>query len=414
MTSESNRSGPSRADLLRQKRQHADQQRANAARPQPSGRPQPVGRIQPSGRPQPSSGQPANRNSGVTSHAIPNPLRQSVRPQPVSRNGAPAPRSTPPVRVSTTTVRRTTPYAFPNAQATRTAPARKLHYARGANGVEVRLPALPALQFNWQMASAFLAFALLILVIMLTSLDTFHVSSVQLKGNQRVSAADVQTAVFATSHSIFTLDRSATIAAVQAAFPEFSKIDLRVGLPNSVSLSVTERQPILAWVTKDQTLWISADGVIMPARGDASSVLQVKSSAGIPTLSASADSTPADTAAAAATPAAPATDTSAAASTAAVAPAAPTGLQYIDPQVLQAAISLSAQMPSGGSLVYDPVSGMGWSDPKGWQVYFGVDLSNIAAKQAEYQAIVQRLTDLGIKPSLISVALLDAPYYRTE
>jgi hypothetical protein len=315
-----------------------------------------------------------------------------------------------------TTYRRTSPYATPNLGGTRpAAPARKLHYARGANGVEVRMPALPSIQFNWQTASIFIAFALLLLVLLMTNLDTFHVSTVDLVGAQRVSSTDVTPVVADVTKSIFTLDRSKTVAAVKAAFPEFSAVQLKVALPNRVILNVTERQPILAWVANDQTQWIAADGAVMPARGDGGSLVTITSSVSVPSYNPDA---PVETASDASTSAGTGTaaDTTAAAATAtaptvAAVPAAP---QFVDQQILQAAISLSAQMPSGASLVYDPVSGMGWNDPQGWQVFFGLDLSNIAFKQTEYQAILARLQALGITPSLISVAQVDSPYYRTE
>ena len=370
MTSESNHSGTSRANQLRQKRQQNSQAQKNNLRQQPA---RPLSHL----RTNPAPTQP-----------------KVSRPIPQAR--------------ANTTVRRTTSYAIPNSYATRTAPARKLHYARGANGVEVRMPALPSIQFNWQTASAFLAFSLLILVVLLTSLDTFHVSAVQLKGGQRVTAADVQTVVINANHSIFTLDRAKTIAAVQAAFPEFSKIDLKVTLPNTVVLTVSERKPILAWKDNDQIQWIAADGAVMPARGDGGTILTVHAGAAVPVVGAVSDQSA--SAAANTSAATPAVSTPVTASP----ESAPVGLQFIDPQILQAAISLSAQLPSGATLIYDPVAGIGWSDPKGWQVYFGSDLSNIAEKQVEYQAIVSRLTNLGIKPSLISVAQIDAPYFRTE
>jgi hypothetical protein len=283
-----------------------------------------------------------------------------------------------------------------------------MHYARGANGVEVRMPALPSIQFNWQTASAFLAFCLLILVILLNSLDTFRISSVQVSGNKRIAAADVTPVVVGVTRSIFTVDRSKTIDAVQDAFPEFSDIRLKVSFPNTVVLSVKERQPILAWTANGQTQWIASDGVVMPTRGDGGTLMTIDSSVAVPAASLALADSAAGTSSTDTGTVAAATDTTT------QTPAAPAALQYIDPQILQAAISLTAQLPSGATLVYDPVSGMGWNDPQGWQVYFGLDLSNVAFKQSEYQAILQRLQALGIKPILISVAHVDAPYYRTE
>jgi hypothetical protein len=87
---------------------------------------------------------------------------------------------------------------------------------------------------------------------------------------------------------------------------------------------------------------------------------------------------------------------------------------YIDPAILTAAINLSALMPSGATLVYDSVSGMGWKDPGGWKVYFGNNLADIQFKQAEYQAIMQNLEQMGIKPAMVSVEHVDSPYFRTE
>jgi hypothetical protein len=284
----------------------------------------------------------------------------------------------------------------------RTAPTRKVHYAQAGNGVEVRLPALPQVQFSAQMASVFLAIATLILVIMLTTLDTFQVKNVEVTGNSRVSAADIQTVVDGANHSIFTLDRRQTINAILTAFPELTNIHLRVGFPDTVILSVTERQPIMAWVSGDTTQWIDAQGVIMPARGDGGTLLSVKSTVAAPVLVTAADAASTDTAS---------SDTT---STTVQPVSSEPQIDYIDPAVLQTAISLGAQLPSGATLVYDPTAGMGWKDPKGWRVYFGLDLSNIQAKLVEYQAIVDRLSKLGIKPALISVEHLDAPYYRTE
>ena len=351
---ESNRSGLSRAEQIRQKRQQSSQERVSQVRQQVS---------------QPAAAQTRAK----------------------------------------TTVRRSSPYAIPNTYASRTAPVRKLHYAHGANGVEVRMPAMPTLQFNWQTASAILTFCLLVLVLLLINLDTFRVSAVQLKGSQRVSTADVQTVVVSMNRSIFTLDSQKSIAAVQSAFPEFSDIQLSVNLPGTVVLTVKERQPIIAWIANDQTQWIAKDGVVIPARGDGGTLPTIQSSVAVPAGSAAADKT--DTSS---TDSTAATDTTAVQSSENKTAAAPAALQYVDPQVFQAAISLSAQLPSGATLIYDPVSGMGWSDPQGWKVFFGLDLSNIALKEAEYQAICTRLSALGIKPNLISVAHVDAPYYRTE
>ncbi len=136
----------------------------------------------------------------------------------------------------------------------------------------------------------------------------------------------------------------------------------------------------------------------MPARGDGGSLLTIKSSVPAPVVGFNVTSSTSDT-----------TEQS----IADLAASEPK-VEYIDPQILQTAISLGAQLPEGASLVYDPIAGMGWKDSRGWKVFFGLDLSNIQIKLVEYQAIVDRLKTLGVSASLISVEHVDAPYYRTE
>ncbi len=302
-----------------------------------------------------------------------------------------------------TPARRTSPYATPSTGAYRPAATRKVYYAHAGEGVEIRMPSLPMIQMNWQIGAAAIAGIVLVLVLLLANLEVFQAKVVEVTGVQRVTAADIQAVVDNNNGSIFTLDRQKTINAIEVAFPELTHISLRVVFPNKVVLNVQERQPILAWVSGDSTQWISADGVIMPVRGDVGTLPAIQSSVSAPVFVTEAEAEAATTAAATQETA----DT--AQNSGAIVPAET--IKYIDPQILSAAISLTAHMPEGASLIYDPVSGMGFTDPRGWKAYFGLDFSNLQFKQAEYETIVDRLNKLGITPTMISVAFSDAPFY---
>lgn len=285
-------------------------------------------------------------------------------------------------------------------QPAKTQPRRKVIYRVGANGVETRLPAIPIVKFSWRWISGFLSIALLVIVLVLGTSDAFKVGSVQAAGLQRVALSDLQTVVAANTGSIFTLNREKVVEAISAAFPELKNIELEVSLPNSLKVLAQERQPILAWKTGKDVIWVDAEGVVMPVRGDAGEMLTVKAFGTPPLLK------PASTAdASEATTEPAATD---------VPVETATGPTYFHPQILAAAIQLSAVMPKGASLVYDPAAGMGWRDPGGWRVYFGNDLSNIEFKKVEYQTIMDELTKRGIKPTMVSLENEDAPYFRTD
>jgi hypothetical protein len=85
---------------------------------------------------------------------------------------------------------------------------------------------------------------------------------------------------------------------------------------------------------------------------------------------------------------------------------------YVPPQMVEALTKLYPYVPAGIPMVYDPNYGMGWQDPRGWQVFFGQNTDDIATKVLAYQAIVDKLELEGRQPTLISIAYLDAPILK--
>jgi cell division protein FtsQ len=279
---------------------------------------------------------------------------------------------------------------------------RRVQYKVAANGVETRMFALPTFHFNWQWVSGILTIALIVVALVLTNLSVFQVNSLKVDGLKRLTAEDLAPVMKQYAGSIFLLDRSQVMEALSFAYPELSIKSLKTALPSTVKITVTERQPILSWTAGDSTLWVDADGVVFPPRGDAGAILYIYSNNSIPLTR----TTP--------IPTDPLNYLNIALNRAENPLTPEEALKHMDPSVIKAALDFSTQMPEGSALVYDSVSGMGWKDARGWTVYFGTTLENMAFKQVEYQAIVERLAALGINPTTISVEYADAPYYRTE
>lgn len=283
-----------------------------------------------------------------------------------------------------------------------TTPRRKVVYAAGANGTEVRLPAFPIIHFDWKMVSGAMTVVLIVSVLLLMNLPAFKINTAQVEGIQRIPAGDIVTILRNSASSIFTLDRPEAVKAIAASFPELKSVQIRTAFPAIVVVTAVERQPILAWTSGDQTLWIDQEGVVMPVRGDVGALITIQSSVTPPLTN------PIDTTQGVLDYARLALANQSAGSTSDMI------IPQMDPNVLKAAVELTAQLPEGASLVYDPVEGMGWVDPRGWKVFFGIDLSDLQTKEAEYQVIVDKLTQQGIAPVMISVEFPHAPYYRTE
>lgn len=281
-------------------------------------------------------------------------------------------------------------------------PARRKAYHVAANGVETRLPSMPRLHFSWQWVSGFMVVVTFAAVLLMLTLDVFKISQVQVVGLQRIQSADILTVVQKNTQSIFTIDRDKVVNEINLAFPELTDITLTVDMSGAIVVTAAERTPVLAWDAAETLYWFDAEGVAMTPRGDVGPLMTVNSDSSVPLTK-------------------PVTGIHSAVDFANLVlarkldPLTPEDvINTLNPEVMKAAIELNAILPSGASLVYDPISGIGWQDPRGWKVFFGLDLSNIEFKQVEYQTIVDALTAKGISPTVISVAHIDFPYYRTN
>lgn len=292
----------------------------------------------------------------------------------------------------------------PVHQSTRGNVRRQYYYNLDASGVELRLPAVPMINPGWRLISGLLVVVMLIGIFMMSSSSMFEVSSLEITGLQRLSITDVETALKINGTSALYLNPDELKAEVTALFPELTDVQVRLGLPAKVAINVRERQPIVAWQMPENIVWVDPEGVIIPARGEVPGLIALQAN-GLPELA------PLTTAAISDAP----DETSAAGMLAAMkAPVTTVEGSHLDLNLLSAALKLSAQVPEGTQMAYSTTDGLGWTDARGWKVFIGNDLADLETKLAEYETIVQQLTERGITPVMISVEHLNAPFFRTE
>lgn len=297
-------------------------------------------------------------------------------------------RSVPPV----VSRRGVSPHGTPTIQRAKSRTRRSFSLSM-ENGAELVLPSLPNIQIGWKTVSGGMAALLLVLILFFTNASVFRVSTPELIGITRVSAADMASVAGLGNTPIYTVDPAVIKAQVAQSYPFLTNIKVSVGLPANVIITAQERKPILAWEYNGPIVWVDAEGFIFESNGDVS---------GLPTVHA--DNLP---------PYTEINQTDQKDSLVAASPLAPT-VRKMDPTLLRAALQLAAFVPSGSDLAYSPTEGYGWYDPGGWKVFIGTDTSNLDVKLLVYQAINQALKERGITPSMISVAQPDAPFYRVE
>jgi hypothetical protein len=256
-----------------------------------------------------------------------------------------------------------------------------LPVARGG----VRAPAFSLAGLGTRLTSGLIALAALGLMVLMLMVPPFVFSGATLVGAQRVGVLEVNSALGLTGQSIVYAVPGQLEAKLHAAFPEFSTIKVSVGFPGSITVTVLERTPRVAWQYNSVMMWIDSDGVAFPARGTADNVVPVMAM-GVPPSQSGID----------------------------LMNPSLTARVFIAPETVLAIQSLQSYVPAGTMLIYDPEYGIGWTDPHGWKVYFGTKGSDIPLKLQVYQSIVSNLSQRGITPTLISVGYPDAPFYRVE
>ncbi len=244
----------------------------------------------------------------------------------------------------------------------------------------VRTVSIPRPRFGSRAISFLLAAVLGTALYLTYSLPLFRVAQAQITGNQMLSAQEVNSVLGVTNQPIFSLRPAELETRLRLNFPELVSAKVSVSLPNRVSVNLVERHPVIRWEQGGSYTWIAEDGVAFHPRGEMAELISVIAESA-PALSLSASD-----------------------------PLNP--VPFISTEMVQALRGLGAHVPPGMIIIYNPNYGFGWNDPRGWRVYFGTSADDVELKIRVYEAMVNSLTQRGIRPTMINVTYPTAPYYR--
>jgi hypothetical protein len=263
---------------------------------------------------------------------------------------------------------------------------RRFDIALNSQGAEMRLPSIPSLGVGWRMLSALLIGALGFAIYSLWYSPIFTIDKIDVSGMVRLTNAEINSVVDVVGKSIILVNPARLESELQEAFPGLVNISVETEVPNKVKISFVERQPVLAWQQDGQTYWIDDSGYAYAPHGDGGPRITVQGSELLST-----------------------------------APVLGETLgegkfedQYLPDGLVKTILAVSREVPENTPILYDHQHGIGWTDPRGWQVYFGSTDEDINLKLKVYEKIYRRLKKAGIIPALISVEHLHAPYYRLE
>ncbi|MBE2271091.1 MAG: FtsQ-type POTRA domain-containing protein [Anaerolinea sp.] len=236
-------------------------------------------------------------------------------------------------------------------------------------------PDRPQVQKRGQVFVSWRLFSGLVIVVMLALLgffftaDAFYVSSVAVGGLETMTANEVYELLHVDGLHLFWVD-PAVIRADLVASPTIANATVSVGFPpNMIQITIEEREPALVWEQAGVASWIDVNGRVMRQREDRPNLLRIQTD---PLVEGEL-------------------------------------IGEIDPVVVQSAIQLHDLVPTVAAFRYHPDKGLGYNDPRGWEVWFGVGL-DMQQKILIYNAIVADNAAQGIVPNEINLVNTHRPF----
>jgi cell division septal protein FtsQ len=283
------------------------------------------------------------------------------------------------------TERVTQSYVVPKPRRTAKKNGRRFNVAFGVSDIQLHRRGIqvPRLQASWRMTSALIAVLLGVVIYFVLTLPYFHVSTATVLGNNRLTSEEINAVLGVTGQSIFTVRPDEVAARLRMNYPDLALVQVKVYLPNHVYVTVSERMPVIFWQQDNGYTWIDAEGVAFRPSGIVEGLVPV---IGLTTPPAGA------------------------------VPEEGSLLPqpYMQKELVKAILVLAPNVPADSTMIFDPASGLGWTDSRGWKVFFGTGMQDMPLKIRVYQSLVASLVERGITPEFISVAYADAPYYRAS
>ena len=242
---------------------------------------------------------------------------------------------------------------------------------------------LPRVQIRvgWRLLSFFLLAIFGVAIYFAWTLPLFRVPAATLSGNQMLTAEEIESVLRLNGSPVYFVVPANVENALRLNFPEITSANVTVDLPNKVTATIVERQPIIRWEQSGSYAWVDAEGVIFRPRGERSDLVVVSASGSPPAgLKSEVD---------------------------ALAP-----VPYVARPIVESIRLLAPNVPQGSVLLYDPKFGLGWVDARGWTAWFGADPDQTDMKLRVYASLVTSILERGITPTFINVAYPSAPYYR--
>lgn len=226
-----------------------------------------------------------------------------------------------------------------------------------------------------RIVSGLIIVSLSALLFLFFSADAFYVHAIGVSGLHYLTREEAFALADIADMHIFWVDPAAVRQSMLRS-PTVADADVQVGWPPvMVTIRIQERQPALVWEQAGVVTWIDVQGRVMQQREDRPDLLLIRADEAVDgPLSQN---------------------------------------MQLEVDIVTGALQLRTLYPDLTALRYHPDRGLGYTDRRGWEVWFGTG-TNMPEKMIVYDAIVANLAARGIVPREVTVADPHAPFYAVN
>jgi len=265
--------------------------------------------------------------------------------------------------------------------------------------------ATPKLHLSWRLLSGLITSLCTVLLISAFRSPDYLVSNIEVEGLTRVTQEEITAVLDLNQQHIFMISPLTIENAILENFPELHNVDVSIDLSSTVNIKVEEREPHITWEYNGEKIWIDEEGYLLPGRGEAQVALTIDANQEPPFYIPEERIILAGEKRLRKTVIEKGENDRLALFKV---------YQRIEPITYQAVKDLNQLLPEQDIILYDVRRGLGWNDSRGFRVYVGSDLKDIAAKMNMVEEIVKTLITSQVIPTMISVEQSNAPYYRMD
>lgn len=209
-------------------------------------------------------------------------------------------------------------------------------------------------------------------------LPMFRFESFAISGMTKINKDEVIYFTGARGKPVFTVNPDQVRTTLLTLYSDVYDAEVSIGFPAEMTITLTERVPVIEWDFGGSRFWIDKDGLVLNESSSQTEMIHVYADSYPGSPNQEDRNVPA----------------------------------YFSKDVLQTILTMGELAPKDRPLYFTYKNGFGWDTDEGWRIFFGKTDTDIDEKLRMEKSLTEYFHENEIQPIFVSLEYKDAPYYR--